>query len=113
MTTISSLPELSTALLDTARSATSGRAARTLHGGHEATLRQTLMALSAGNSLGEHDSPGEATLQVLVGRVRLSAGDSHWEAGAGDHLEIPPARHDLAAIEDAVVLLSVVVNTGR
>jgi quercetin dioxygenase-like cupin family protein len=93
--------------LDTARAARSGRAAVTVHGGHEHDLRQTLIALAEGRSLGEHESPGEATLLVMSGRVRLSAGDDTWEGAEGDHVVIPPHRHDLAALTDAVVLLTV------
>jgi quercetin dioxygenase-like cupin family protein len=78
-----------------------------IHGGHEHHLRQTVIALTDGRSSGEHPSPGEATLQVLSGRVRLRAGDDVVECVAGDHLVIPPARHDLSALTDAVVLLSV------
>ena len=55
-----------------AREHTSGRSAVTVHGGREHHLRQTLIALAGGRSLGEHENPGEATLQVLVGRVRLA-----------------------------------------
>lgn len=93
--------------LATAREHTSGRSAVTVHGGREHHLRQTLIALAGGRSLGEHESPGEATLQVLRGRVRLHAGDDIWEGGAGDFLLIPPQRHDLEALEDAAVLLTV------
>ncbi|WP_028652543.1 cupin domain-containing protein [Nocardioides halotolerans] len=93
--------------LDKARAASSGRAAVTVHGGHEHDLRQTLIALAEGRSLGEHESPGEATLLVMSGRVRLSAGDDTWEGAEGDHVVIPPHRHDLAALTDAVVLLTV------
>lgn len=70
-------------------------------------MRQTLIALVAGRSLGEHESPGEASLQVLVGTVRLTAGDEVWEGGPGGHVVIPPKRHDLHAETDAVVLLTV------
>ncbi|GAW50761.1 MULTISPECIES: hypothetical protein [unclassified Nocardioides] len=55
----------------------------------------------------EHGSPGEATLQVLHGRVRLHAGDDAWEGAPGDYVLIPPRRHDLTALEDAAVLLTV------
>ena len=102
-----SLTALGEELLGQARSASSGRAARTVHGGQSHDLRQTVIALAQGRSLGEHESPGEATLQVLVGRVRLTAGDESWECSAGDHLVLPPHRHDLAALGDAVVLLTV------
>lgn len=84
-----------------------GRSATTVHGGHEYVLRQTLIALVAERGLSEHESPGEATLHVLRGRVRLDAGDDGWEARTGDLLIIPPVRHSLTALEDSVVLLTV------
>lgn len=96
--------------LAAARDASAGRSATTLHGGRGHALRQTVLALLADRSLGEHDSPGEATLQVLRGRIRLDVGDDSVELAAGDYLQIPPARHDVAALEDSVFLLSVVVG---
>lgn len=108
----SSLTTLADELLAAARVSSAGRSARTIHGGQRHALRQTVLALVGGRSLGEHESPGEATLQVLAGRVCLSVGQDTVEASAGDYLAIPPARHDLAALEDSVVLLSV-VNSGQ
>lgn len=102
-----SLLELAETQLAAAREASSGRAATTVYGGQEHDLRQTLIALVADQALGEHESPGEATLQVLSGEVRLTAGDESWDGGAGDYLVIPRERHDLLALSDAVVLLTV------
>lgn len=104
-----SLTTLADRHLVLAREAGSGRSAQGLSGGRDQLMRQTLIALAAGRELGEHESPGEAILQVLMGRVRLSTstGDSA-EAQAGSQIAIPPLRHDLAALEDAVVLLTVV-----
>ena len=102
-----SLTQLGEDQLTIAREASSGRAAVTVYGGREHDLRQTLIAIVADRGLGEHEAPGEATLQVLQGQVRLTAGEDRWEAGPGDHLVIPPARHDLHALTDAVVLLTV------
>ena len=96
--------------LDKANHSSAGRSAHTLHGGREHALRQTLVALAAGRRLGEHESPGEATLHVLHGKVRLHAGEEPWEGEAGDHLVIPAARHDLEAIDDAAVLLTVALQ---
>lgn len=93
--------------IERARSASSGRSSHTVYGGHEHTLRQTLLALAAGRSLSEHENPGEATLQILSGRVRLTAGDTTWEGSPGDLLIIPDARHNLEALQDIVVLLTV------
>jgi quercetin dioxygenase-like cupin family protein len=78
-----------------------------VYGGHEHALRQTVLALTAGSSLDEHESPGEATVQVLRGRVRLTAGQVAWEGRAGDLLVVPEVRHALQAIEDSAVLLTV------
>ncbi|MEB3980019.1 cupin domain-containing protein [Mycobacterium sp. 663a-19] len=93
--------------LAAARRSDSGRAAHTVYGGHQHTLRQTLVALTAGTTLADHDSPGEATLQVLQGHVELTAPETSWNGAPGDHLVIPPSRHGLRAIEDSVVLLTV------
>ena len=90
-----------------AAAATSGRSARTVWGGHEHVLRQTLIALTANSAMSEHENPGEATLQVIAGRVRLDSDGNQWEGRQGDLLFIPPARHSLLALDDAVVLLTV------
>ena len=94
-----------------ASAASSGRSAETVFGGHEHALRQTVLALTAGSALDEHENPGEATVQVLRGRVRLTAGQVAWEGRAGDLLVVPDARHALAAIEDSAILLTVSKGT--
>ena len=93
--------------LETARTASSGRSAHTVYGGQEHALRQTLIALRAGSNLDEHENPGEATLQVLHGRVALVAGESRWNGSLGDLMPIPDSRHSLEALEDSAVLLTV------
>lgn len=85
----------------------SGRAASTVFGGHEQVLRQTVIALTAETEMNEHESPGAATLQVLSGRVRLTAGPDSWEGRSGDLIVIPQVRHGLTALEDSVVILTV------
>ncbi|MBV9162350.1 MAG: cupin domain-containing protein [Pseudonocardiales bacterium] len=102
-----SLDALAREELQAARQASSGRSSRTVFGGHEQVLRQTVIALLAGRALGEHESPGEATVHVLRGRVRLRSGDDAWDARQGDLLLVPAAVHGLEATEDAVVLLTV------
>jgi quercetin dioxygenase-like cupin family protein len=93
--------------LATAAGASSGRSAHTVFGGHEHVLRQTLIALRAGAALDEHENPGEATLQVLHGRVTLVAGENRWNGSPGDLITIPDSRHSLEAAEDSAVLLTV------
>lgn len=102
-----SLTSLIQEQLTLARAASSGRSSHTVYGGHTRTLRQTLIALTNGQRLNDHENPGEATLHVLHGRVRLTAGDASAEGEIGDLLIIPDARHALEAIEDSAVLLTV------
>ena len=93
--------------LETAKSASSGRSAHTVYGGHERVLRQTLIALRAGSNLDEHENPGEATLQVLHGRVTLVVGENRWNGSPGDLITIPDSRHSLEAVDDSAFLLTV------
>ena len=108
----SSLDALARELLAAACASSAGRAARTVYGGHEHVLRQTVIALAAGQVLAEHDNPGEATVHVLHGRVRLVCGADSWEGRKGDLLVVPDASHSLEAAENSAVLLTV-AKTGR
>ncbi len=109
MATIS-LETLVAEQLAAAREAGSGRSASTIHGGRRRALQQTVLALAAGHGLAEHENPGEATLQVLHGRVRLDTGTESHTASAGEYLEIPGERHGLAALTDSAVLLTIVAS---
>lgn len=84
-----------------------GRAATTVYGGHDHVLRQTVIALNAGEELSEHENPGEATVHVLSGRVRLATPRARWEGRSGDLIAVPRERHSLEALEDSAVLLTV------
>lgn len=102
-----SLTEAAGRHLAAAREASSGRSAQTLHGGHANTLRQTIIALAAGQQLDEHENPGEATLHVLRGSVRMVTADDACDVSTGELITVPDARHRLEALQDAVVLLTV------
>jgi quercetin dioxygenase-like cupin family protein len=100
-----SLRALGEQLLNEARAAGAGRAARTvvaLPG-----LRTTLLALAEGRELAEHEAPGSATLVCLAGQVVLVAGDRQWRLGEYDVAAIPAERHSLHAQTDALALLTV------
>ena len=102
----STLPDVSATLLAEARAHSAHRAALTLCGGSGHVLRQTAIALLADATLSDHENPGEATLQVLVGRVRLTWPAGSVELDTGGHVVIPQERHGLLALTDAVVLLT-------
>lgn len=96
--------------LTLATAAPSGRSSVTVYGRSGARLRQTVIALAAGRVLGEHKSPGDASVYCLRGLVRLHAGDSSAELGPGDFVAVPAQRHDIEAIEPSVVLLTVALH---
>jgi len=66
-----------------------------------------VIALAAGQQLDEHENPGESTIHVLSGRVRMVAGETSWNGSPGDLLVVPNARHTLEAVEASVVLMTV------
>jgi quercetin dioxygenase-like cupin family protein len=102
-----SLEALARQQLKLAATAGGGHTADTVYGGHEKMLRQTVIGMTEGARLAEHENPGEATVQVLEGRVRLTSGDLSWEGRRGDLIIVPDSRHSLEALEDSAVLLTV------
>lgn len=93
-------------LLAKAAATSSGRATQAFHAAPGGVLTKVVLALMAGKGLSEHENPGEAFLQVLRGRLRLSAGDEQWELAAGDFVAIPQQRHAVLALEDSVAALT-------
>ncbi|RVW02977.1 cupin domain-containing protein [Rhodococcus xishaensis] len=102
-----SLTALARQQLKLAATMSSGRSSQTVFGGHQRHLRQTVIALTSGHSLAEHDSPGEATILVLSGKLALICGEDSWKGSTGDMLIIPAARHSVDALEDVAFLLTV------
>jgi quercetin dioxygenase-like cupin family protein len=102
-----SLQSVVDANLEAVQTAPRGHTATTVHGGAGRRLRQTVLALAAGSELGEHTAPGECTLLVLEGSVRLDSGEHSDELVAGELVEVPTARHTVVAVEDSALLLTV------
>ncbi|HKS47746.1 MAG TPA: hypothetical protein VJT49_22065 [Amycolatopsis sp.] len=102
------LRALAAELLEQAHAQPSGRAARTI--ASSTSLRGTLIALTDGTILADHDAPAAATLHVLTGRVRLHTADQEWFLDESELLPLPPQRHGLDACSDAVVLLTVALR---
>ncbi|MYW63845.1 cupin [Streptomyces sp. SID8379] len=106
MTTTHHLTALADDHLAAARTAAHGRSAELIL--HEDRLRQSVIALVEGTALEEHNAPPAAALQVLTGRVRLTAASGDVELGPSDLHAIPQERHGLLALTDTVVLLTAV-----
>lgn len=94
--------------LQRARDATNGRSSSTVH--HGSRLRQTLLAMTAGTRLGEHQSPGDATVLCLRGSVVINVGERSIDVPEGALVDVPAQRHDLVATEDSLVVLTVGVG---
>lgn len=107
---VASINALSSELLATASTAGSGRSSATVYGRSGARLRQTLVALAAGKAMGEHKSPGDASVLCLQGRVVLGAGEAETELGPGGLVAVPPQRHNIKALEPSVLLLTVALH---
>ena len=106
-----SLTALADGLLSNALNASSHRGMRTVDGGRPQLLYQAVIALVRGQSLDERDSPGEATVQVLRGRVRVTAGDDTTDGFPGELVIVPDVAHTVTALADAVLLLTVAKRT--
>jgi len=107
---LASITTLADEHLENAAAAPSGRSSVTIYGRSGARLRQTLTALDGGRAIGEHKSPGDASLLCLRGRIVLRAGGASTEIGSGELIAIPPQRHDVEALEPSVLLLSVALH---
>ncbi len=105
MEEIVDLTAAGTALLETARASSAGRAAKPVLS--TPVLKSVLIALRAGCSLAEHAAPPAAALHCLVGQARLHAGQREWLLGPGDFAAIPQERHGVDGTTDCVVLLTI------
>ena len=95
-------------LLERARggTGTAGRAAHKVAGGPSTEMTHAMVALTASHKLEEHENPGEATVQVLIGRIVVKSGDESVKVEQGELYSIPPARHSVEALDDSVFLLT-------
>ena len=74
-------------------------------------LRQSVIALTSGSRLSDHNAPPAATIQMLRGAIEVTtdAGtDAHLEQGQLDQLT--KERHGVLALEDSVFLLTTVTG---
>lgn len=97
----------STALLEGALSAENGRKAKLL--AKDGPLRQSVIALRAGVTLAEHNSPPAASVFLLKGKVKIS-GQEETTISEGELEMLTHFRHSVEALEDSVFLLTTVTG---
>ncbi|MBW3659001.1 MAG: hypothetical protein KY457_10210 [Actinobacteria bacterium] len=101
-----SLRDLATRVIGEARSSDSGNAALTLTPTTSGAVKQTVIAVTAGSSIGPDHWNGPATVQVLSGRATVggdTVGEGEWTVVDGEAAEI-------SADDDLAVLLTVAPN---
>ena len=80
---------------------------------HDGPLRQTVIALTTGTRLAEHNSPPAGSIQVLRGTVGVSTGERVDTLPAGFLVTLTHDRHGVEALSDAVLLLTTVTNVDE
>ncbi len=102
-----SVTEVAAAQLQLSRGAHAGRSSSTLLGGHDHSLRHTVVALLGGQVMDIENGPHEATLLVLTGSVEVSTAEDRIEVFAEQLVGLPEAPHTIVAREDMTALLTV------
>lgn len=105
------LDRLAAEHLAAAQESPNGRSAELIV--HDGVLRQSVLALTAGTQLAEHNSPHAASLQVLVGAVRVTGFDTDEPLQAGELSVLTHQRHAVTALEDSVFLLTTVTGVPQ
>lgn len=106
------LNALGSEVLQRAADSPNGHATQLVHSASDVGLAQVLLAIREGHEFADHANPGEATLQVLSGRMRLTAEDEGWTVSAGEVVVIPHRRHAVLAEKDSVAILTIVRRPG-
>lgn len=97
--------------LQAAREGERGRSAELLL--HDGELRQSIIALTEGSLMPDHNSPPAGSIQVLVGRIRVTSDEDQRDIRAGELWLLTHQRHEVTALEDAAFLLTTVTGVGR
>ena len=88
------------------------RASQRIDLDHE-QLRITAIGFAEGGEVPEHRNPGEAVLQVVRGRIRLTDAVRAIDVSAGMIARIPDGVHRVEALEPSVILLTALPLPGR
>lgn len=69
----------------------------------------TLFALSAGEGISSHTTPGDALVYILDGEAEITIGDQTFNPGAGEAIVMPAnIPHGLEARKDFKMLLTII-----
>lgn len=99
------LPTLADSLIAQAAESPQLRASQKIDLDHQ-HLRMTAIGFATGGELPEHRNPGEAVLQVVRGRIRLTDATRSIEVEAGTLARIPNGLHRVEALEPSVIVLT-------
>lgn len=92
-----------------AASSDAGRAAKTLV--KEGPLRVTLVALSQGATLEEHQVRGPVTIHGLRGQLRLTTSQGDVDVKAGELIALDAGvAHSAMAVDDCAFLITVAMS---
>lgn len=80
---------------------------------HDGPLRQTVIALTKGNRLAEHNSPPAGSVLVLRGTITITTADQVDTLPTGFLATLTHDRHGVEALSDAALLLTTVTGTGE
>jgi quercetin dioxygenase-like cupin family protein len=98
---------LADSLLAQAAESPQGRAAQKIDLDHQ-QLRMTAIGFIEGGELPDHKNPGEAVLQVVRGRIRLTDVTRSIEVPEGTLARIPNGVHSVTALEPSVIVLTAI-----
>jgi hypothetical protein len=76
------------------------------------TLQQTILSLTEGTRLTEHESEVPASIYVLHGAIRVEAPEP-FVIQQGELHELPELRREVVAVQETVLLLSAAVTAGQ
>lgn len=97
------------ALIDKARTAKSGRAAKTLV--KQGPLRVTVVALKKGAVIDDHQVEGPLSIQSLTGRLRITIGDDRFDLPSRGMITLEPGTtHDATALSDVTFMITMAMG---
>lgn len=76
------------------------------------TLQLMRLVLSAGQTVPEHDVPGEITIHCLEGKALVKTPGQEHTLGAGELMALPGGEpHALAAVSDTSLLVAILLKS--